>query len=124
MKIKKDNSNAYEWGQQCKGWHLVNTKDLSVIQELMPQGTAEVNHKHLKAQQFFFILKGKATFLINGEKHHIKQHEGIHILPNIYHQIRNETDTPLEFIVISQPHTRGDRIDEALRDKSGFPFII
>lgn len=112
MKITKENSKEYDWGKNCKGWHLVNTKELSVIQELMPSGTEEIKHKHSKSQQFFYIIKGEATFLINGEKRQVSSNQGIHIEPNNFHQIKNETDENLEFIVISQPHSHGDRIIE------------
>lgn len=112
MKVTKQNSEEYDWGFKCKGWHLVNTNELSVIQELMPSGTEEIEHKHSKSQQFFYVLKGEATFLVNGKRHHVKSNQGIHIQPNISHQIKNETDENLEFIVISQPHSHGDRLVE------------
>lgn len=110
MKITKENSEEYSWGEKCKGWHLVNTNELSVIQEIMPSGAKEIKHKHSKSQQFFFVLKGEATFQINGERHKIKNNQGIHIRPCIFHQISNEKNENLEFIVISQPHSHGDRI--------------
>ena len=112
MKITKANSEAYDWGEKCKGWHLVNTNELSVIQELMPPDTQEVKHKHSKSQQFFYILKGQATFIIDEKEIQIEQNEGIHIKPNVIHQIKNQTKEDLEFIVISQPHAHGDRIIE------------
>ena len=43
-------------------WAFVDSDELSVKQELMPKQTAESLHYHKKAQQFFFILKGIATF--------------------------------------------------------------
>ena len=52
----------YKWGNNCDGWVLADTETLSVKQELMPMHTAESLHYHKKAQQFFFILKGIATF--------------------------------------------------------------
>ncbi len=110
MEISKTNSEAYSWGEKCKGWHLVNTNDLSVIEELMPPGTQETNHKHSKSQQFFYILKGKATFVIEGTPYTINENCGIHIKPNTLHQIKNRTNEDLEFIVISQPHSHGDKI--------------
>lgn len=112
MKITKENSKKYSWGQKCIGWHLLNTQELSIIQESMPSGTHEVKHKHSKSQQFFYILKGEATFIIEGEKHQINSNQGIHIKPNMIHQIKNETNVDLEFLVISQPHSHGDRIIE------------
>ena len=110
MKISKENSQAYDWGINCKGWHLVNTPALSVIQEVMPPATVERSHKHSKSQQFFYILRGEATFSVDGKTQKVKRNQGIYIPPNVFHQIRNATDEDLEFLVISQPHAHGDRI--------------
>jgi hypothetical protein len=40
----------YAWGAGCDGWHLVRAPALSVIQERMPPGAAEVRHRHAVAQ--------------------------------------------------------------------------
>lgn len=110
MKKSKENSRKYSWGEDCLGWHLVNNPALSVIQELMPPNTEEVKHKHLKSQQFFFILKGEATFDVEGEITKIRANQGIYIEKYREHQIKNVTDGNLEFLVISQPHSHNDRI--------------
>lgn len=111
MKKSKENSEKYTWGNNCFAWHLVNNKDLSVIQETMPPGTKEKMHKHSHSQQFFFILSGQATFIINNQEYYISEQQGIHINHNVAHQISNESQENLEFIVISQPHAHGDRED-------------
>ena len=64
----------YKWGSDCDGWNLVDEETFSVKQELMPAGTKEVNHYHQTDQQFFYILKGKATFGI--EDSIIERNEG------------------------------------------------
>jgi len=110
MKISKNETQPYSWGADCKGWHLLNTPGLSVIQETMPPHTAEVTHKHQKAQQFFFILKGTAVFEINYEQVEVKAGEGIHIEEECVHKIKNTSDENLEFLVISQPRAHGDRV--------------
>ncbi len=112
MKITKTNSEEYDWGNKCKGWHLVNTQELSIIQELMPPVTSELNHKHSKSQQFFYILQGQATFMIDGTAYKVDKNQGMHINPNIVHQIKNQANENLEFLVISQPHSHGDKIIE------------
>ena len=61
------NAEHYKWGQNCDGWHLLKSNDLSVIQENMPPQTAEVLHYHEKTQQVFYILSGIASFEIDGE---------------------------------------------------------
>ncbi|MFK7950220.1 MAG: cupin domain-containing protein [Saprospiraceae bacterium] len=109
MILSKQNTTHYFWGEKCNGWHFVQSHDLHIIEELMPPNTSETKHYHHIAQQFFYILKGVATFEIEAETYEIQTREGVHILPNIRHQIKNLTDQNLEFLVISNPTTRGDR---------------
>lgn len=116
LKRNKENSEHYTWGDNCSGWHLVKSQELSVIEEKMPPNTQEKMHYHAVAQQFFQILKGMATFEIENEIIHVQQGEGIHIPPKAKHKIRNDQTMDLEFIVISQPTTRGDRFNEPFDD--------
>ncbi|MCK9906993.1 cupin domain-containing protein, partial [Microbacteriaceae bacterium K1510] len=87
----------------------VKQGELSVIHERMPAGTSEVRHYHEKSRQFFFALSGTATLEMAGEVFHIAAHEGVEVAPGVPHQMRNDTDEAIEFLVISQPTTRGDR---------------
>ncbi|RDC65155.1 cupin domain-containing protein [Adhaeribacter pallidiroseus] len=105
------NAEHYIWGDNCEGWHLVKTPALSIIQERMPADTSEKLHYHALAQQFFFILAGTATFIVDGKTFIISAPQGLHILPGQVHQILNQTDTDLLFTVTSQPTSRGDRIE-------------
>src|SRR5690606_7058276 len=105
MKKSRENSEHYIWGNNCSGWHLVKSQSLSVIEELMPPHTQEKKHYHNFSQQFFRILKGKATFEIENDIVEIEEGNGIHILPKIKHRIRNDQSVNLEFIVISEPTT-------------------
>lgn len=111
MKKSVENVEHYNWGAQCSGWHLVKTEALSVIQELMPEGSQEATHFHRHAQQFIYILKGAAVFEVEGKLLSVQAHEGIHIRPGAVHQIRNEGVGELHFLVISQPAISGDRFD-------------
>ena len=112
MKIKNiENSEHYIWGNNCDGWHLLKTNSLSIIQEKMPSQTDESLHFHNKAQQFFYILKGTATFEVNDEMFEVQENNGFHIQPNEKHRIFNKTEKDLEFLVISEPKSHGDRIN-------------
>ncbi|HNQ68178.1 MAG TPA: cupin domain-containing protein [Bacteroidales bacterium] len=109
--IDTNNSDHYIWGKDCHGWHFVKTENLSVIKETMPPGTQEKQHYHEKSQQFFYILSGEACFEIEGAVYTLKQKQGISIMPCEKHKITNITDSNLEFIVISNPISHGDRIN-------------
>ncbi|OUL19651.1 cupin domain-containing protein [Nostoc sp. 106C] len=108
--INKETAEHYLWGNNCHGWHLVKQLGLSVIQEIMPPGTTEVRHYHQLSRQFFFILSGTATLEIDGSRQILSQHQGVEVTPNIPHQMLNESDRDLEFLVISQPPSHGDRM--------------
>jgi mannose-6-phosphate isomerase-like protein (cupin superfamily) len=101
----------YVWGKQCDGWHLVKSKNLSVIQERVPSGKAECRHYHSESEQFFYILSGVATIELNDTIFTLGANQGIHIPSGGTHQLRNQHKTDLVFIVTSTPPSHGDRIE-------------
>jgi len=109
--IARETAEHYTWGQHCDGWHLVKNEMLSVIQERMPPRTAEVKHSHQHARQFFFILSGTATFEIEERQETLGPQTGIEVPPGVPHRICNAAPIDLEFLVISQPPSHGDRIN-------------
>jgi len=110
--VSRENAQHYRWGDDCDGWHLVKDEQLSVIEEFMPPGSAEIRHHHERAQQFFYVLTGEVLMEVNGENTLIPAGSGIRIPPGTRHQIRNPSSAPVRFLVISQPASHGDRIDE------------
>lgn len=55
--VNSDNVEHYTWGDNCDGWHLVKSKKLSVIKEVVPFGCAESRHYHQQAEQFFLCCR-------------------------------------------------------------------
>ena len=110
MKISKYTAEHYLWGEQCDGWHLVKHRDLSVIHERMPAGTAEVRHYHERARQIFFVLSGTATLEIDGTEIVLHPHEGVEVPPLVPHQMMNKSNGDVEFLIVSQPTSKGDRV--------------
>lgn len=108
-KISIDDAEHYAWGNGCDGWHLVNHPSLSVIRERMPPGAAEVRHLHKSARQFFFVLAGTAVLELNGPSHELRPGEGLEVAPGVPHQIFNKSNEVLEFLLVSQPPSHGDR---------------
>ena len=108
---KSECIKQYNWGDECHGWTFIDTDALSVKQELMPPDTAEQLHYHEQATQVFFILRGRATFSIDGQVSVLKPEQGIQILPGQQHFITNNYRADLEFILYSYPSTNNDRIN-------------
>ncbi len=111
MAVSISNSEHYNWGDGCDGWHLVKTPTLSVIQERVPSGCKEVRHYHQKSEQFFFVLSGIASLEVDGQENMLEAEQGIHIEAGVPHQLRNDQQFELIFLVISVPPSHGDRVD-------------
>ncbi|MCR4398604.1 MAG: cupin domain-containing protein [Firmicutes bacterium] len=120
MKVSKHSAEHYTWGGECDGWHLLKDDNLAVIQERMPPGTSEVRHYHENARQFFFVLAGEVCVETEGETITLAPHEGVYVRPGITHKVLNRSGTDSEFLVVSSPSTRGDRV--AVETKAAEPI--
>ena len=109
--ISTRNAEHYKWGANCDGWHLHKSSSLSVIQELMPPNTSEKPHYHTQTTQVFYILDGSLEIITANGAYKINKLESFTIDSGIPHQVKNSSDTPTAFIVISSPPSHGDRID-------------
>ena len=109
--IDRNSAEHYIWGRICDGWHLVKNQSLSVITEKVPPGAKEVRHYHSKAHQFFYILNGEAIIEVSGKHIKLSEGQGLEIPPKIPHQFMNESNSDVNFLVISQPPSKGDRIE-------------
>lgn len=109
--ISKENAEHYLWGDNCDGWHLVKSPTLSVIQECVPPGCAEVRHYHERSEQFFFVLSGIASLTVDGVMHRLEPQQGFHVPARIAHQLKNEHTENLSFVVTSTPPSHGDRVE-------------
>ena len=108
--ISTANAPHYVWGGVCDGWHLAETEGLSVIEERVPSGAAEVRHYHARAEQFFYVLVGTATLEVEGVRHRLAPGQGLHVAAGERHQLANRETGELRFLVVSVPPSHGDRI--------------
>jgi mannose-6-phosphate isomerase-like protein (cupin superfamily) len=99
----------YKWGSVCDGWHLLKDASLSVIQERVPAGAGEQRHYHSVAQQFFYILSGRALIELDGRSVTLGAGEGLHVPAKICHCFKNVSGAEVTFLVISNPSTAEDR---------------
>ncbi len=110
--VSRVNAQHYRWGHDCDAWHLVKDPEFTIIEELMPPGSAEVRHYHKQSQQFFYILSGEAIMEVEGDPVLVPAGSGIEIKPGEWHQIRNPSSGPLRLLVISHPPSHGDKWTE------------
>ena len=75
----------------------------------MPPSAAEVEHHHNRAQQFFYVLEGEATFYYDGKEVIVKSNESIYIEPGVRHKVINKSKDNLRMLIISSPPSLNDR---------------
>ena len=111
MFVSIENAEHYNWGEICDGWHLLKRDNMSVIQERVPAGGAEVMHYHTKSRQFFYILEGQGAMAFEDSAVILEKGQGIEIEPLVKHQFMNQSNADVHFLVISVPSTREDRVN-------------
>lgn len=110
--VNTENSEHYKWGNNADGWHLLKMDSLSVIEECVPPDEKEERHFHNNAQQFFYILSGTAQLEVSGKLFQVEAGSGVHVPAKTMHQLSNIGSGNLRFLVISQPMSHGDRVDD------------
>ena len=110
--ISKSTAEHYAWDDGCDGWHLVRSAQLSVIHERMPPSAMEVRHLHRSTRQFFFVLDGVLTVELPHVHEILRAHEGIEVPPGTPHKVVNASNIPAEFLVVSQPPSHNDRVQQ------------
>jgi mannose-6-phosphate isomerase-like protein (cupin superfamily) len=110
-RISAENAEHYTWGGTCDAWYLVRTPALTIIEELMPAATSEKAHHHARALQFFYVLSGELTLILDGVSCVLGERQGLEVAPGVVHQAVNRSSGVVRFVVTSQPPSYEDRID-------------
>lgn len=109
--VSTANAEHYLWGDNSDGWHLLKRDDVSVIQERVPAGKAEVMHYHTVSRQFFYILGGEGQMRLENELLTLQKGQGLEIPPLVKHRFENNSNEDVNFLVISVPKSHGDRVN-------------
>lgn len=109
--VSKAIVDAFVWREICHGWTLLDRPNLHVVQERMPPQTFELRHVHTETHQFYFVLEGRATIERGNDEFHVERAQAIEIPPGCVHKMRNDSQSDLEFLVISSHRPRDDRQD-------------
>jgi mannose-6-phosphate isomerase-like protein (cupin superfamily) len=104
-------AEQYAWGAHSDGWHLLKQDDLSIIQERMPAGGRESMHYHERSRQFFYVLQGEGTMVLKDRQLILQAGQGLEIAPLTHHRFENNSETEVNFLVISAPKSHGDRVN-------------
>ena len=69
----------------------------------MPPKSANTLHKHIRAEEFYFVLEGTGRIRIGGDTVTVPKHGGVLVGPDQLRQVFNDTDEEVLWLIIGAP---------------------
>ncbi len=69
----------------------------------MPPMSANTLHKHIRAEEFYFVLEGTGRMRIGEDTVTVPKHGGVHVGPDQLRQVFNDTDDEVLWLIIGAP---------------------
>jgi mannose-6-phosphate isomerase-like protein (cupin superfamily) len=69
----------------------------------LPPKSANTLHRHIKAEEFYFVIEGTGRIRVGGETLTIPKHGGVLVGPEQVRQIFNDTEIETLWLIVSAP---------------------
>ena len=69
----------------------------------LPPKTANTLHKHIRAEEFYFVLEGVGRMRVGGETLTVPKYGGVLVGPEQLRQVFNDTETEVLWLIIGAP---------------------
>ncbi len=69
----------------------------------MPPMSANTLHKHIRAEEFYFVLEGTGRLHVGEETLTVPKHGGVLVGPDQLRQVFNDTDEEVLWLIIGAP---------------------
>ena len=68
-----------------------------------PPKSANTYHKHVKAEEFYFVLEGGGRIRVGEETLTVPKHGGVLVGPQVMRQVFNDTNTEVLWLIVGAP---------------------
>jgi mannose-6-phosphate isomerase-like protein (cupin superfamily) len=69
----------------------------------LPSRSANALHKHVKAEEFYFVVEGTGRMRVGDETLTVPKHGGVLVGPNMLRQVFNDTDADVLWLIVGAP---------------------
>jgi mannose-6-phosphate isomerase-like protein (cupin superfamily) len=69
----------------------------------LPPKSANTLHKHIRTEEFYFVLEGAGRMRVGGETLTVPKHGGVLVAPDTLRQVFNDTDEDVLWLIIGAP---------------------
>jgi mannose-6-phosphate isomerase-like protein (cupin superfamily) len=80
----------------------------------LPPKSANTLHKHVLAEEFYFVLEGVGRIRVGEETLTVPRYGGVLVGPNMMRQVFNDTDSKVLWLIVSAPENEfgpGEPVD-------------
>jgi mannose-6-phosphate isomerase-like protein (cupin superfamily) len=74
---------------------------------LLPAGTSIGRHRHAGVEEFYYVMEGEGTALVNDESAPLRKGDALPVLLNEVHSIENNSGGDLELLVVGVAMEKG-----------------
>ncbi|OLC29181.1 MAG: cupin [Verrucomicrobia bacterium 13_1_40CM_4_54_4] len=85
----------------------------------LPPKSANTLHKHIRAEEFYFVLEGVGRIRVGNETLTVPKHGGVLVGPDQLRQVFNDTETDVLWLVVAAPE-EAELLPDAKTDMSLF----
>src|SRR6185295_5598352 len=79
------------------------TENLGARLWRLPPGSANTLHKHIRAEEFYFVLEGLGRIRVGAATLTIPKHGGVLVGPEQLRQVFNDTDAETLWLIVGAP---------------------
>ena len=83
----------------------------------LPPNSANTLHKHVRAEEFYFVVEGVGRIRVDGETLTVPKHGGVLVGPRQLRQVFNDTETDVLWLIVGAPEAE---LQPGEEDKSLF----
>ena len=91
----------------------------------LPPQSANTLHKHVRAEEFYFVVKGMGRIRVAEETLTVPEHGGILVGPQLLRQVFNDTDSEVLWLIVGapeaelEPHETSDTATGGALERTG-----
>ena len=108
--VSRNAIRRFSWAKGWDGYRLLDRHRLSVTEACMPAGARAPEHRHARAQKFYYVLEGSMEVEVEGRVHALSAREGIEVSTGLLYSLRNPGNVDAWFLAISEPSTGDDTL--------------
>lgn len=79
------------------------SENLSARLWRLPSGSANTLHKHIRQEEFYFVLEGTGRMRVGDETLTVPRHGGVLVGPDQLRQVFNDTDSEVLWLIVGAP---------------------